>query len=60
MEVSGQFQAPAALPLRKEFPVPIGFEAGWAPEPVWTRRRREKFPDLTGKTFINGEFSDSL
>jgi len=29
--------APAALP-----PVPIGQEAGWAPEPVWTLWRREK------------------
>jgi hypothetical protein len=34
--VSGQLHAPAALP-----PVPIGSEAGWAPEPVCTMWRRE-------------------
>jgi hypothetical protein len=27
-----------ALPLGKGPPVPIGEEAGWAPEPVWTQR----------------------
>jgi hypothetical protein len=39
--VSGQLHAPAALPPEKEPPVPIGYEAGWAPEPVWTTWRRE-------------------
>jgi hypothetical protein len=24
--------------------VPIGYEAGWAPEPVWTRWQKEKNP----------------
>jgi hypothetical protein len=33
MEVSGQLQAPAALLPGKGPPVPIGQEAGWAPEP---------------------------
>jgi hypothetical protein len=37
MEVSDQLQAPATLST-----VPIGYEIGWAPEPVWTRWRREK------------------
>jgi len=37
MEVSGQLHAPAALPTGKESLVPTGYEAGWAPEPVWTR-----------------------
>jgi hypothetical protein len=37
MEVSGQFHAPAALPPGKEPLVPTGEEAGWAPEPFWTR-----------------------
>jgi hypothetical protein len=37
MEVSGQLHALAALSL-----VPIGFEAGWAPEPTWTTWRGEK------------------
>jgi hypothetical protein len=32
MEVSGQLHAPAALPPEKEPPVPLGYEAGWAPE----------------------------
>jgi hypothetical protein len=36
MEASGQLHAPAALPLGNEPKVPIGYEAGWAPEPAWT------------------------
>jgi hypothetical protein len=44
MGVSGQHHAPAALlPPGKGPPVPIGQEAGWAPEPVWTQRLQEKF-----------------
>jgi hypothetical protein len=31
-----------ALPPGKGPPVPIGEEAGWAPEPVWTQRIKEK------------------
>jgi hypothetical protein len=31
-----------ALPPEKKNPVPIGQEAGWAPEPVWTQRLEEK------------------
>jgi hypothetical protein len=43
MGVSGQRHAPAALlPPGKGPPVPIGREAGWAPEPVWTQRIEEK------------------
>jgi len=48
MEVSGQLHAPAALSPRKEFLVPIGQEAGWAPELAWTRCRREKCPATAG------------
>jgi hypothetical protein len=33
----------ASCPARST-PVPIGEEAGWPPDPVWTRRRREKSP----------------
>jgi len=36
-EVSGQFNAPAALSRGKEPLVPIGYEAGWALGPVWMR-----------------------
>jgi hypothetical protein len=32
--MSGQLHKPAALPQAKEHRVPIGYEAGWAPEPV--------------------------
>jgi hypothetical protein len=31
-----------ALPPGKEPPVPIGQEAGWAPEPVWAQGLEEK------------------
>jgi hypothetical protein len=41
LQVSGQLHAPAASPPEKEPPVPIVWEAGWAPEPVWTTWRRE-------------------
>jgi hypothetical protein len=36
MEVSGQLHAPVALPLGKEPLVPIGQEAGWASQSVYT------------------------
>jgi hypothetical protein len=42
MELSDQFHAPAALPPGKYPPVPIGQEAGWAPDPVWRMQGREK------------------
>jgi hypothetical protein len=42
IRVSGQHHAPAALyPRGKDPKVPIGQEAGWAPEPVWTQRLEE-------------------
>jgi hypothetical protein len=42
-EVSGQRHASAALyPRGKDPPVPIGQEAGWAPEPVYTQTLDEK------------------
>jgi hypothetical protein len=37
MEESGQLHALANLLPGKEPLVSIGYEAGWAPEPVWTR-----------------------
>jgi hypothetical protein len=49
MEVSGQRHAPAALlPPGKGPPVPIGEEAGWASEPVWTQRLQENPLPLPG------------
>jgi hypothetical protein len=42
LEVSGQFNAPIALPLGKEPQVPIGYEVGWTLELVWTTWRGEK------------------
>jgi len=44
MEVSGQLHTSAALTPGREPLVPIGEEAGWAAETVWTRWWREKFP----------------
>jgi hypothetical protein len=41
MEGGGWFHVPIASPHLKRVPVPIGQEAGWAPEPVWTTWRRE-------------------
>jgi hypothetical protein len=37
----GQLHAPTALPPGKDPSVPIGYEAGWTPGPVWTTWRRE-------------------
>jgi hypothetical protein len=37
-----------ALPPGKEPLVPIGQEAGWAPEPVWMQRLEEKFSTSVG------------
>jgi hypothetical protein len=41
MEVSGQLHDLTALAPGKEPSVPIGYEAGWTPEPVWTTWKRE-------------------
>jgi hypothetical protein len=38
----------SALPPRKEPPVPIGQEAGWDSEPVWTQRLEEKSSAFVG------------
>jgi hypothetical protein len=41
--MSGPASRPGRFPQRKKSPVPIGYEAGWAPEPVWTLKSREKY-----------------
>jgi hypothetical protein len=44
MEVSDQVHTSAALPPWKELLACLGYEAGWASEPVWTLWSRWKSP----------------
>ena len=44
----GQFHSLAAFPPAHEPSVPTEWEAGWAPEPVWTLWRTENFLLLLG------------
>jgi hypothetical protein len=46
VEVSGQLHISAALFLGKEHQVPIGLEAGWAPELDAMAKREKKNPFL--------------
>jgi hypothetical protein len=48
MKTSGQLHVPAALPPGKEPLIPIGYEAGWVPEPFWTRWWWKKSQPLPG------------
>jgi hypothetical protein len=43
LDVSGQLHGPTALPTGKQLPVPTGYEAGWAPKPVWRLWKKEKY-----------------
>jgi len=43
MESSGQHHTLAILPMGEELPLPIVWEADWAPEPFWTILKREKY-----------------
>jgi len=52
MKVSGQLHASAALHSGKEPLEPIGYKAGWAPEPLWKRCRRVKFPSSAGNQIL--------
>jgi hypothetical protein len=47
-EVSGQLHATAVVPHGKAAAVHINWEAGWAPQPVWSSWRRQMFLDLAG------------
>jgi len=68
--IEGEWSAsrPAALIPEKQPPIPIGQEAGWAPEPVWTRWRKEKYSLIdpageyaqTALVILNIFFQDSL
>jgi hypothetical protein len=42
MGVSGQRHTPAALYPWKRLPLPIGLEAGWDSDLVWTTQRLEE------------------
>jgi hypothetical protein len=48
MYVSCQLHSPTALSPEKESPIPIRWDAGWAPDPVWTLWKREKCIALAG------------
>jgi hypothetical protein len=48
MEMNDQLHAPGRFTLGEEQPIPIGQEASWAPEPVWTLWRRQKSVTPTG------------
>jgi hypothetical protein len=50
MEVSGQIHDPTALPPPPPGKnlLPIEYETGWAPEPVWTILEKRKLLALAG------------
>jgi hypothetical protein len=61
MGMNGTIHAPAALLQEKELLVPIGWEAEWAPKPVWTRWRTEKISASAGnRTTVIHPVADSL
>jgi hypothetical protein len=43
METSGQHHTVAILPMGEEPPLPIAWEADWAPEPFWTICKRKEY-----------------
>ena len=49
MEVSGQYQAQATLdPWGERAPIPMEWEAGWVPEPVWMVLEKENLLAVLG------------
>ena len=55
MEVSGYLHILAAFHLAQEPRVPTEQEVGWAPEPAWMPRRRDKslVPALNQATIVS-------
>jgi len=60
MEVCGQLYIPTALPAGNETAIRVGYEDGWAPQPIWTRCRREKslllpeiYPDRSARSVVS-------
>jgi len=52
MGISGQLHVPATLARVQVIPVPTEELAGWAPEPVWILKRREKYLGLDGNQIM--------
>jgi hypothetical protein len=50
----------ASVTFRKFYPVPNGYEAGWAAEPVWTLRRVSSFHCLETNPPFLGRPASSL
>jgi len=46
---------PSHFTHRERVPIPTGWEAAWAPEPVWTWCWREKFPAPAGISFCSSD-----
>jgi hypothetical protein len=60
MGMRGQLHTPPTVLPGKEHPVPIKWEAGWAPEVVWIflKRKNNIFPYWNSKH--NSPFSQSV
>jgi hypothetical protein len=53
MEANGQIHARAVLLQVKEPPVPLGYEAGFDPEPVFTLSGTQKFAPTENHTLAD-------
>jgi len=62
MEVRGKLHAPGRFISGERAPVSIGYDGGWAPEPVgmWWRREKSLFlPGARGSYLWNLRFNNS-